>query len=442
MRSLLLLLGLCLIFMGCEKEEEAAVQPPAGMVLSGTASPSPSPAVSLVPSLMPTPSQTVTPSQTTAPTSAVSTDTGDLQLISRQEAGLSEVPYKDREAFHINQRLMELLEHPEGYADKDFQSGIVKANGSYILEERYKSSIAGVIRIGNKKDDVIQALGQPSFELEDLIYYKTESFYLAFGGKDTVELAALAPAPQSDAPADLLKQVDASLNTAPNVNLEEVLRTPVTWQELFTNQGRINPGGWYARSDAGIEITDFYEDSTIEVYNNYTDKLYQRSESVKYPIKFTNEDSIGRKMYGNVWQHRYTDDRFAKEGKLSPSGSRSSIYEWVYSMLQYFVIRSTDVSTPDFQVHALVDQYEWLTDHYILFTDFYEQRPMILPVDQEDPDTINLLQTLGIDDTKDSAYTIEEVKDGIIKLKGMKDSTTLSIHFQEDEKQQIQFTVD
>jgi hypothetical protein len=365
--------------------------------------------------------------------------------ITRQEADLSEIAYVDSEPFSLDKRLLDLLRDPKGYGDEVYRAGIAMDQGTFIVSGRYKGNIAAAIHIGSKMDEVVRSFGEPSFKKKDLIYYKTKSFYLAFSGKEAVEEAILTLTPHKGLHPDILMQLNRVLNARRDVSLQNELQKNAEWDVFFEEQGFINPGGWYARSDLGIEVRDFYEDSSINVTNDYTGDLYQsRTSGNKYAIHFENVDSIGEKMFWSVSGYHRLNDLYDREGKLSPSGKQVSVYEWIYSMLQYFTVRSVDASTPDFRIPLMAEGYEWLTDHYILYIDFIDHKPMIVSVEPINVNTINLLEKAGITD-KDSEYSIDEIKNGVIKLKrqssGKKDTTILSIKFQEGDDKGLHFEV-
>ena len=42
------------------------------------------------------------------------------------------------------------------------------------------------------------------------------------------------------------------------------------------------------------------------------------------------------------------------------------------------------------------EDYQWLTDHYIIYIDFYSNAPYLLPIDGKNSDRIDVMKAAGI----------------------------------------------
>lgn len=366
----------------------------------------------------------------------------DAQEITREEAGLSHIPYLDSGSFALDNRLLALIQDADAYTDQDYQAGIARDERSFLLGPEYKGSIAGTIGIGTALEEVTGAWGEPSLKKEDVLFYKTEQFYLGIKGEAVVEEAALAGTPASQYAPDILGQISLTLNSDPQVDLFSQMALEPEWQAAFEAPSHINGGGWYAESSAGISITDFHDDRIIKVHNNFAGELIKAGESDAYAIQYEDTDAVADSLYASMSNHRRVNELFQQEGKLSPGGKFFSIYEWFYSMLQYFTIRTVDGTMPDYQVHRQISDYAWLTDDYILYTDVVEQRPMVLSLkrDSEQLD-LDVLKEAGAA-AEAVSFHIVEVQEGQIKLQPQGNGGNpdmLELKFYEDGDRKLRF---
>jgi hypothetical protein len=361
--------------------------------------------------------------------------------ISREEAGLRQVPYCTLGAYKLDKRVETLLNAPEEYVNGDYQAGIVMDDSIVILGNKYTGSIAGDIRIGSSIEQVTVSLGEPSFREHGIRFYKTEQFYLGLTGESSIEWAVLGKTPDHSFPADILDQVYSELNGSPG-SAGGTSDIRPEWGEFFEGMGHIHGGGWYWKSAAGVEVRDFDKEQLIKVYNDFAGGLYRNEQNgERFKYEYIDSDSYAEELYYQLTDYQYRNEQFAKKGVLSPSGKLTSIYEWVYSMLQYFTIRTVDGSAPDYEMHYSAERYAWLTDQYMVYIDFYDRSPVIIPVQKEQAEGYSLLEAIGYD--QDFEVSALEVKDGVITLKQTdrqgKETAALSIQYQEDAAHNLQF---
>lgn len=361
--------------------------------------------------------------------------------VTRAEAGLRSIPYLAADALGLDKRLGELAAQPDSYTDDDFRAGVIRDGDAFIAGATYKGAIAGSVRIGSSLAQATEALGQPSWQRDEMLFYKTGRFYLGIRGVKTVEEAVIAATPAVSYQPSLLAEVLNDLHAKPDEGLDSLLNqsSEPQWAFAFNDVSFINGGGWMARSQAGLVLIEF-DTRYMEVYNNYDGELYRPAEGSAYTVKFEDSDSVAERLEDVLSGYREVNEEFATNAKYAPGGTRASIYEWFYSMLQYFTVRTTDGSKPDYRIPRMVFDYTWLTDDYILYTTFADQNPMVLDVrpGQQDNDDVNVLQAAGIDGAN-IGYDIDRVEKGKIRLKSA-DNDVLTISFQEDGNGGLRFT--
>jgi hypothetical protein len=328
--------------------------------------------------------------------------------ITIQQAGLHPLPVLSFTG-KLNERIAQILAKPSSYTNKDFKNGLIQdfsnsIDSTYILvSEYYKEAMFDNIHIGDTLDSLKKTLGVPAFTENNVLFYKTSKFYMCFNGKNRIEQAIFAPitAPRT---ADMLKKMIETLQQDKGLN--EILNdTPSTFRQLFEENGHIHGGGWYATSAAGIKIEEF-EANTISVYNNFTGKLYKTDGQSRYTVEFVDKDSTVERMEWQLLAHLDNNERFVKEGKISPGKIYNIIYDWITSDSQYFTIRTMDRSQPDRYVHAMVvGDFYWITDKYLLYLDFINNLPYLLPTESPNPDKIDILQKVGLTHDENSIDT-------------------------------------
>lgn len=323
-----------------------------------------------------------------------------ISALTLGQAKLHPAASVDLSSHSIDARISELLAKPTAYSDGDYAAGLVQDEQQIIVSERRKAAFIGTLRIGDSMDAALQLLGKPSFRNGDISFYKTSSYYLGIQGTKTIERAVFCKTP-SLADKDLLLKLLRLLGSNPN--LAGVLDKNPSLQKSFETSGHIHGGGWYAWANAGLEAVDF-DTREITVYNNYAGNLYQTASTQSYKVLFVDEDRTGNRMKQSLTEYTALNNRFPKEGKLSPSGKYSALYDWIYSELQYFTIRTSDHSRADRIINASVSHYEWLTDQYILYTQAFFSGVYIQPVGSKG-DPVDVLSAVGIkpgDDMEES----------------------------------------
>lgn len=340
-----------------------------------------------------------------------------LNRISRQESGLDEIAYLDSDFFTLDERILPLLRDPGPYSDGDYQAGIVlNGEGHLLLTGKFKGVVAGGVRIGTAMSQAVKLLGEPSIRKEDMLFYKTGAFYLGIKGAETVEEAIVGKTPPLNYPNDILEQIRHMLNDSSESDLLTQLDRHPDIKAFFDNVSHINGGGWYARAGTGISVTDF-DQSYITVSNNFAGELVRnQSGDERYSVQYENTDSVADALSGSLGQYDDVNELFRKEGKPSPSGRLLSIYEWVYSMRQYFTIRTADGSTPDYEIHVPATDDAWLTDDCLLYMDAFEEVPKLILLGKKEHQVLELPGELGLSE-KEGPFSLADVKDHVITLK-------------------------
>lgn len=372
---------------------------------------------------------------------------GALQETGRNEAGLVTLSISDLSGIKLNSKVEALLSNRESYTNKDFQDGLIltSGTGAVLVTERYKEPVLGDIKIGEAIVRVKQLLGNSSYEVEDSFFYKTDDYYIGFKGQDSVRqmIAVNVPAKYD---SQVLKKILEGLNEGDNEGLNAFLQKESRISDFFEKQGYINGGGYYANSYNGIEVVEFADDNSITVYNNFEGVLYSYPGENKgsFPLEFINKDQFAEYLITDFNQYLNTNERFEKEGALSPSGKYQFIYDWIYSMSQYFTIRTVDLTKPDYVLNANASEYVWLSDDYILYIHGWASIPYIIRISENSDTNINVLYHLGLLKEEDYGeaigkyqYVIEEVTSKSITLFDNLNNKTLSIEFEFDSQNQI-----
>lgn len=328
-----------------------------------------------------------------------------LIRITREEAGLDTIQSLDFSGFSLNERIHRLLIEKLPYTDDDMKTGIV---APYLITERFREPVIGNISIGTGIDDVVSMLGTPSYRQENIIIYKTEDYYIAFWGNETVELINFAPKPK-DYDIDILNQILTGC-CLEDTYLIGLLENNSDIAGFFERTGFIHGSGNYAISDNGVEIDtlSYY----IKIYNNFEGNLYQTAENTEYSIEYVNTDSVMEDMIWDFRDYFYTNEDFLEEGKISPSGKYMAKYDYIYSMSHYFTIRTTDNSKPDYYINALADEFEWINDDYIIYTGTFSSLPTILRITRDNVEHIHL----PFDIDYDYDFSIKEITNDRIIL--------------------------
>lgn len=322
------------------------------------------------------------------------------RTITLAQAGLHPLPVSANKGA-LNAKIAALLKKPDQYSDQDYRSGLRMNYTSssrleppvLLIDGRNKAPIIGKLKIGDAISSVQKTLGKPAYAADDTLFYKFGSYYAGFRGTTTIENATITATAPLKSP-DLLCDVVLTLNATED---PFQLQDDPSLSRFFDAVGHIHGGGWYSESFVGLYVEEF-EDRTITVYNDFTGKLLQPNENDSYEIDYVDEDSTVNRMRSVLGSYDYDNQRFKEGGVRSPGGKYIADYEWITSDSQYFTIRFADSSRPDFSLGARVlDDFYWVSDHYILYQDFITQVPYLLPVNPKKySDNIDVLKSVGI----------------------------------------------
>jgi hypothetical protein len=338
-----------------------------------------------------------------------------LKEITREEAGLDSIPYLDFSGFSLNQRIHELLIEKKPYTDEDMSAGIV---APFFVTERFQELIIDNISIGTSINDVIDLLGTPSYRLENAIIYKTDNYYVAFYGKEYIETANFSPRPETY-DNDVLKTIFTGL-CLENIYLTDFLENNNTITSFFESTGFIHGGGHYAFSDNGVEVDTL--SNYIGIHNNFEGDLYRADIETDFDIKYINSDSIVEDILWDFSEYSFTNEDFLEKGKLSPSGKYIAKYDYIYSMSHYFTIRTMDYSKPDYTISALVNDFEWINDDFIIYTGTFSNLPTVIKATPDDYDYECIRLFPEIDDIdydyshNEYSFIIKDINENVIVL--------------------------
>mgnify|MGYP000949380141 CR=1 FL=1 len=300
-------------------------------------------------------------------------------------------------------------------------------NGSVIILD---------IKIGDNISKVTEKLGEPSCIIDNTLFYKTTDYYLGFKGEGWVEQAIFAQKP-GPYPADILKTLIKNYDEIFYRTSESDSETDQI-HDFLGIMGHIHGGGWYAYSMNGIFIESFFGDE-ITVYNNFEGELYDLQEDMhEFNISFMDIDYVMDRMLSGLRYYIVTNRSFEEKGIVSPGGKYNSLYVWNYSQSYYFIIRTMDNSVPDKYIGLpATGDYYWLSDRYILYSDFFSSAPVVLDV--ETYETINILEKTELFDVDDYgfySFEIKRYKDGqiIVYYAGEDNEYRIGYSFDQDGK--------
>ncbi|NLY18370.1 MAG: hypothetical protein GX045_05360 [Clostridiaceae bacterium] len=316
-------------------------------------------------------------------------DSAGLIRISRDEAGLDTIPSVDFGGFSLNKRIHQLLIEKQPYTDDDMKAGIV---APYLITERFREPVIDDISIGTSIKDVMAVLGAASYIKENIIIYKTYDYYKAFWGDESVELVNFAPKPKDNYDVDMLNEILTGL-CLEDEYLMALLYTDSSLDSFFERKGFVHGGGNYAISDNGVEVNTLF--NTIEIYNNFEGNLYQTIKDTEYKIEYKNADYVMEDMMWEFANYFYTNESFLEKGKLSPSGKYMAKYDYIYSQSHYFTIRTMDHSKPDYYINAVADEFEWINDDYIIYTDTFSSLLIVIRITRDNVEHICLSSGLN-----------------------------------------------
>lgn len=364
----------------------------------------------------------------------------EQRQISRAQAGLSTIPVVDITNIPVNSRVAALLQGAD-YLDNDYEEGIVEGSRGLILSERFSEKILGNLRIGTDMKNIQNLLGVPSVTKEDYIFYKTNRFYLAFRGRDKLEAAALCTLPD-DYDKDILNKLIAALRKEGRSDLQTLLQEDENIRQFFDREGHIHGGGWYVYASCGVTLEDF-DQLTFTVYNNFEGNLYSSL------VAYEDQDYLVNELKMSLEAYEATNQEFAsKEAKLSPTGKYNSIFRWITSDSQYFIIRSMDNSRADRYIAAPAGQYRWVNDDYLIYMDAFSTLPFAVPMDDGNDDRVNIFYELGLIDSNDSTigigtnnYELTAVLEKEILLRDASSGKELRIQYEVDPTGKIKFKI-
>ncbi|HEX3044948.1 MAG TPA: hypothetical protein VHY08_09335 [Bacillota bacterium] len=370
-----------------------------------------------------------------------------FEKVARQTVGLDNVPYLDLGRFKLNPRL--LVEGKARDENRDFKEGLAQSLRGLILCDRFKQPIIGDLTIGTPMTQVLKILGPPSFSFDGQIFYKTSRFYLGFAGTTKVEKAIIGPLGRKIYAKEMLLRLANVLNQADSSGDISELLSGKTFNGFFDRSGHIHGGGYYLDSEAGVNVTEFDGEQCIRVYNNFQGDLYRlKSGKGKYPIIFENTDYIAGRLSTDLQIFDQYNEDLAQNGVLSPSGKRKFVYEWITSDQQYFYVRTLDYSRVDVFIGAMTEDYRWLNDDYIIYTDCVSTKPYAAPVDGRDGGNVDVLEAIGLklsdEDSHDFKFKLKSVtKDQLVIEKTYdtagKAAELIKINFAMDAKGKLQF---
>jgi hypothetical protein len=395
-----------------------------------------------------TPEVTSTPDATPTPTASPPDIGGSGQVViySMEDLGMTPLEVSDLNGLSLDARISGILTGTIFWEMTDYANGIDLYWDCIIIAPRYTGQIIGPVSIGMDKAQVVQALGTPSYDVDDIVLYRTDDFYLAFLTEgSSVAYAGIFKTPVKNYPDDILKDLLEELNSGNYSNLMESIERVDPNSVLFTDAGFIHGGGDYADSIHGIHVTDF-DERIIDIYTNFEGDIYvDESSDITFSQAFNNRDAVEMKLRTSLYGYQRRDELFETQGMLSPDGKLSAVYEWVYSMEQYFIIRTLDFSIQDRYIWVPSSSpFYWLNNHVLLYVDFNDELPMAIDINTSMPSGVNILVEAGVikdTDVSDVGFTVVKVENGVITVEELDTGTTYDVAYTIDASGNMTFTL-
>ena len=339
-----------------------------------------------------------------------------------------------------------MIDESSPHGIEDYINGVVPTNNAYILNERFTDEIIGGLSLGDSFEKVRMVLGNPGWETDDILLFRTQNYYLLFQGNQRADYAVVMKAPVNEYPPDILKIILEALNGEEYLSLEESLLKIDLKDGFFEEWGFIHGGGYYYSTKNGINLIDF-DEKYIEVYNNYEGDLYQYAlPDPRFEVRFIDRDMVIDYMLNEFNRYLEVEELFQNDGVVSPDGKLCAVYEWLYSMNHHFIVRTLDHSIQDRYIYVSSEStFQWLTNNHLVYIDPYNQIPYAIDVNFSDPGAINILYEAGIINERDVdpgkyEYELIEANTQSVILKDRLNDQTVTVQFSEDKKGSISFT--
>lgn len=370
------------------------------------------------------------------PTPEPSGDDLGIRPISFSEAGLEPLPYVDLDQAGVHPRIIELIEEPWDWEMEDYTLGIDQYNYIFIIRSRFPDNIVGDIVMGSSFSDIIDELGDPGYQQDGLLAYRTRDYYLTFYGDGQADLVSFMAASKKDYDDDFLYDLIAELNSDSFTSLEESIKKLDPDMDFFYEKGSNDGVTYYAHSPYGVNVSDEVE-PIIDIMNNYEGNLYIKDSGyIRYSQAFINIDSSVLLQRNILYRSDNIDRTLDEYGVYSPDGLLKAVY---FGEENCFIVRTLDASIQDrFMYEFTNGEFFWLGSRYLLFISDFGDRPEFLDVDDSMPWGESLLEQVGLDES--GTFEIKLVDDQVITLENTDNGEIIEIEYELDGSGEISFS--
>ncbi len=380
------------------------------------------------------------------PIPPVQNEVPTIHVIRMREGNALGEPIKqtDLNSYGLNMHLMQILDGSAPHTTEDHLKGVIATENAYVINERYQDEIIAGLSIGDGFDKIRKTLGDPGWETDDILVYRSPDYYMLFQGNQRVDYTVLMKAPEGEYDADILNTILEVLNAEDFEFLSDAVDRIDPEGTFFDEQGHINGGGYYLTSKRGISIIDF-DGKTIEIYSNFEGNLYEYAVAdPRFKVSFMAQDMIVEYMLHELSRYLEIEELFQNEGLVSPDGKLCAVYEWRYSMSHHFIVRTLDHTIQDRYIHVPAASFQWLTNSHLIYMDAFNEAPYALDVNFLEPSPINILYEAGLINERyvepgEHKYSLIEIKNNSLVLKDELQDKTITISFALDKMGNISF---
>lgn len=237
-----------------------------------------------------------------------------------------------------------------------------------VFTKKYKENIVNDIKTTLTKQEIINILGEPTFEKNDydFIGYKGKDLYLFFNSKNEISVYKV-----ENEEKDFSEFIDEYIEDRDSEKLIKKIKEK--YQDFDIYQNTIN-GKILQYTLDGISL-NFEKNRNIEIYNNYIGKIYgdktiKNLENITLPdnIIIKNENLVVNTEFKRIQNVESLKYQAIQEDTNNNSKNfyliKTSVSDGIFK-IQFL---SKDDSCANSELKENVDTYLWITDNVLAYS--------------------------------------------------------------------------